>query len=501
MSKASPSISLTKKSVDDIWPVTGKRVLIRTDFNVPVRGGVIENDFHIRSAIPTIRKIIDQGGICILLSHRGRPAGVDMASAERDREAPRPLAHKMSQGRTMFFAALPGEEKAKILSWSSQRDAALALSSDKSSGKSLLFNALPDEEKTFLLNRYVNEMDVERRAPGFEEECSLRIVAVRLAELLDQNVFFAHDCLNAREEIKRRRCGEVLLLENVRFYKEENSTVEEDRLRFARVLASYGDIFINDAFGICHRDTATVTGIPQVMGHSAAGYWMQREITSFHKALSRPASPLTAIAGGAKASDKITLLHNLLSVIDCLCIGGGMAYTFLRAMGARVGKSLYEEDQIPAAKQLLEAAKIRHVEVFLPIDHVCHFEAKLTEKPFITADVNIPDDYLGLDIGPKTVTLYSKIISESKTCIWNGPMGLFEIPCYAKGTFAIAKALGENTEKKDITAVVAGGDSASAAELAGEAHRMSHVSTGGVASLQLLEGKILPGVAVLDDQD
>eukprot|EP00796_Vickermania_ingenoplastis_P012979 gene12979-8830_t len=487
MPHASPLLSLSKKSVDDIWPVTGKRVLVRTDFNVPVHGGVIENDFHIRCAIPTIRRVIDQGGICILLSHRGRPTGVDMATAEKELELRRP-AVSLGQGRTAFFGSLPGEAKALILSWSSQRDKAVMLPVDRSSGKSNIFAALPDEEKTLLLNRYVNETSVDRlHPPGYEEEYSLHIVAVRLAELLDQNVFFAHDCLHARDEIRKRRCGEVVLLENVRFYKEENSQNKSARLQFAKVLASYGDVFINDAFGISHRETATVTGIPEVIGHSAAGYWMQREISSFSKALSRPASPLTAIAGGAKASDKIALLRNLLSVIDCLCIGGGMAYTFLKALGYRVGRSNCELEWVGAAKQLMEEAKIRHVEVFLPIDHVCHTEVRPVEKPLTTSDANIPDDFIGLDIGPKTVSLYSKIISESKTCIWNGPLGVFEIPCYAKGTLAIAKSLGRIL--------------ASAAELSGEAPRMSHVSTGGGASLELLEGKVLPGVAILDDQE
>lgn len=531
MSSQYPSLNLSRKSVDDIWPVAGKRVLIRADFNVPVRGGVIENDFHIRCAIPTIRKIIEQGGICILISHRGRPEGVDMTTSTRELE----LLER--RGRTAFFSSLLRDEKDMILEWSSHSNqlgklaaAAAPPSYNTTSApagttdgwRTSLFASLSDEEKTALLNRFLSERPQKHNCPpGYEAELSLYIVAVRLAELLDQNVFFADDCLRAREQIKKRRGGDVLLLENVRFYKEESSPNEEERLKFASVLASYGDIFINDAFGISHRDAATVTGIPQVIGHSAAGFWMQREISFFTKALRHPSSPLTAIVGGAKASDKIGLLYNLLNVIDYLCIGGGMGITFLKAKGYQVGSSPYDVESVEDAKKLLELAKVQHVQVFLPADHVCHSQfvtmgeeyGSLTSKVskgnqpekdsalITTTDPNVPDDYVALDIGPKTIALFTKAIHGSKMCIWNGPLGVFECPALSKGTFSIATALGENCVRRNMITIVAGGDSARAAELSGQAPRMSHVSTGGGASLLLLEGKVLPGVSILDSQE
>lgn len=504
MNPSSPSLALSKKSVDDIWPVTGKRVIVRTDFNVQVRGNVMENDFHIRCAIPTIRKVIEQGGICILLSHRGRPKGVTMTEAEEYLARQQKHLSMIHQGRTAYFASLSKEEKLMILSWTEASNMVVEHSAVDSAGDSLIetFASLEDREKTILLNRFVAEYVGEAsRPPGYEADQSLYVVALRLAELLDQNVFFVHDCMHAREEIRKRRCGEVVLLENVRFYKEESSPDPKERARFAKILASYGDIFISDAFGIAHRDAATMTGIPRIIGHSAAGYWMQREISFFSKALRRPTSPLTAIVGGAKASDKIALLENLLSVIDFLCIGGGLGVTFLKALGFTTGDTPCEDNCVAAAQQLIEHAKARKVEIFLPIDHLCHTSLAETDTPLTTTDGNIPEGYRGLDIGPKTLTLFSKIVRGSKMCIWNGPMGVFEMPCYSNGTFGIAKALGEGSASRGAVTVVAGGDSARAAELSGHAPRISHVSTGGGASLELLEGKILPGVSILDDQE
>ena len=279
----------------------------------------------------------------------------------------------------------------------------------------------------------------------------------------------------------------------------------------AEKLASYGDYYVSDAFGTAHRDSATMTGIPQILGHGAAGYLMDREIQYFTRVLSNPAHPMVAIVGGAKVSDKILLLENMLKIIDKLVIGGAMAYTFLKAQGFTIGKSFCESGQsftdkygekhdiVELARSLLEKAKEHKITVFLPLDHICHTECKATEAPLTTADPNVPDNYMALDIGPKTMKAYEEAIRGCKTAIWNGPMGVFEIPTYSAGTYAIAKVMGDETER-GMMSIIGGGDSASAAEKSGQASRMSHVSTGGGASLELLEGKQLPGVAVLDDK-
>ncbi|KEG06488.1 3-phosphoglycerate kinase, glycosomal, partial [Trypanosoma grayi] len=255
-----------KKTVDDVWPLTGKRVLIRVDFNAPMKNGCISNDYRIRAAIPTIRRVIDQGGICILMSHLGRPKGVTYTSAEKDiKKRYHGVQFHDSKGKTAFFGVLPGEEKAKILAQSSAKEEAAVLSLSEGSGKTAVFSRLPDDEKKTLLMRYLNE-NKEHIFPqlsvsaGYEEELSLRPVAVRLAELLGQHVYFAHDCMDAKAEIGRLKKGEVMLLENVRFYAEEGSNNMEEREAMARVLASYGDVYISDAFGTAHRDSATMTG-------------------------------------------------------------------------------------------------------------------------------------------------------------------------------------------------------------------------------------------------
>ncbi|CCD12974.1 unnamed protein product [Trypanosoma congolense IL3000] len=414
-----------KKSINEC-DLKGKKTLVRVDFNVPVKGGVITNDYRIRSALPTIQKVLNEGGSCILMSHLGRPKGISISEAAAVRSA----------------------------------------------GK----------------------------VPGYEEAATLRPVAQRLGELLSKPVVFAPDCLDAADVVKKMSPGDVVLLENVRFYREEGSKKEEEREAMAKVLASYGDIFVSDAFGTAHRDSATMTGIPKVLGHGAAGYLMEKEISYFSKVLGNPPRPLVAIVGGSKVSDKIQLLDNMLQRIDYLLIGGAMAYTFLKAQGHRIGTSMCEEDRLDLARSLLKKAEDRKVQVLLPVDHVCHTEFKAVDTPVVTADADIPDGHMALDIGPKTIANYVETIGKCKSAIWNGPMGVFEMTPYSKGTFAVAKAMGDCTQKNGLMSIIGGGDSASAAEQSGEATRMSHVSTGGGASLELLEGKTLPGVAILDEK-
>jgi phosphoglycerate kinase len=419
----------------------GFLLFFRVDFNVPIENGQITNDYRIRSTIPTIRKIIGQGASAILMSHLGRPKG------------------------TMYEEGKP-------------------------SGT----------------------------AKG-QEESSLRPVAERLEEIMKAEkadslpVLFAEDCLDAQASVDQLQGGQILLLENVRFYKNEGSKVEDERLSMAKKIASYGDYYVSDAFGTAHRNSATMTGIPKVMGQGAAGYLMGKEIKAFSRVLNDAPRPMVAIVGGSKVSDKILLLENLILRVDKLVIGGAMAYTFLKAQGYEIGTSFSQAGQMfkdkdggeieigALAKQLLEKAKEKGVEVSLPLDHVCHttFGEPEDGKALTTEDANIPAGYMALDIGPKTVELYMAIIKECKTAIWNGPMGVFEMETYRNGTFSVAKVMGDETEKNGMLSIIGGGDSASAAELSGDASRMYHTSTGGGASLELLEGKALPGIDVLDD--
>ena len=429
-----------KKSVEDLGDLTGKKVFIRVDFNVPIgKDGAITNDYRIRSAVPTIKRVVDQKGIAILCSHLGRP-----------------------------------EEKA--VKYADVKDA-------------------PKGET----------------APGYTKEYSLQPVAARLAEILGTPVAFAADAMKAEEDIAKLSAGAVILLENCRFYTDEGAKKEEDRKEMAAKFASYADYYVSDAFGTAHRDSASMTGVPKALGNGVCGYLMEKEIKYFAAVLGAPQTPVAAIVGGAKVSDKIQLLENMLPRINKLMIGGAMAYTFLKAIGKEIGSSRCEDfvenkktgekkDVQQLARDLLEAAKAKGVEVFLPIDHICNAEFKAVDSPLVTEGVDIPEGNMGLDIGPKTLALYASEIAKSKTAIWNGPMGVFEMECYSKGTFGVAKAMGDATAAGTLLSIIGGGDSASAAELCGEAPRMSHVSTGGGASLELLEGKNLPGIAVLEDK-
>ncbi|KAI2498731.1 Phosphoglycerate kinase [Fragilaria crotonensis] len=517
-----------KKSVDNLWPVRNKKVLIRVDYNVPIKHGIISNDYRIRSTLPTLEKILQQGGSVILMSHLGRPKGVSYKDALADEELHK--YHKETwrvekgTGKTSFFAHLSGEDKKQILGWSSKAGESAELSSEAGSGKCYLFSTLPEEEKKSLLDRLVEERRHQesdfphlREYNGYVEELSLAPVATRLEELLRANnpdalpVLFADDCLHADEKVAQLKPGQALLLENLRFYREESTKDAESRLLMARKLASYGDYFVSDAFGTAHRDSASMTGIPHVLGHGAAGYLMHREIEAFARVLGDSPTPVVAIVGGAKVSDKILLLDNLLNRIDELIIGGAMAYTFLKAQGFDVARSFCEAGQsytdkygetrdiVELATNLLAKAKANNIAVHLPIDHVCHTSCALTDTPVVTQDANVPDGCMALDIGPKTIAQFEDVISRCKTAIWNGPMGVFELEPFSKGTYAVAKAMGDGTESRGLLSIIGGGDSASAAEKSGQAVRMSHVSTGGGASLELLEGKILPGVRALDD--
>ncbi|MBN1634677.1 MAG: phosphoglycerate kinase [Ignavibacteria bacterium] len=328
---------------------------------------------------------------------------------------------------------------------------------------------------------------------------SLKVVAEHLAKLLDKNVIFTDDCIGEGnlELINSMNEGDVMLLENLRFYKEE----EKNDSGFAVKLASYGDIYVNDAFGTAHRAHTSTEGVTKFINTSAAGYLMEKELKYLYSAIDNPEKPLIAILGGSKISGKIDVLENLLNVADSILIGGGMMFTFYKAMGLEIGKSILEEDKIELAKTIMDKAKSLNKKLLLPVDMIIadKFDSESSTK-MIVYD-KFPEnlkDWMGMDIGLETIRIYKEEISKGKTIVWNGPMGVFEIDKFAIGTFEIANALAEATEKGAIT-IIGGGDSASAISKAGLEKKVSHVSTGGGASLELLEGKVLPGVNALTD--
>jgi phosphoglycerate kinase len=327
---------------------------------------------------------------------------------------------------------------------------------------------------------------------------SLRPVATKLAELLDAAVEFAPDCVGADAESKSRALsnGDVLLLENVRYHVEEEANDEG----FSRQLAALCDgIFVCDAFGSAHRAHASVVGITRFVQQAAAGLLMERELAYLGKALSNPERPFVAVLGGAKVSDKIEVVENLMRVADSMLIGGGMAYTFLKSQGLPIGKSLVEADKLDLARKLIAEAKQRNFRLLLPTDHVLGAEVKADTKMQITSVENTPDGWMGLDIGPDTVARFSAEIARAKTIVWNGPMGVFEMPAFAAGTLEIARAVASST-LKGATSIVGGGDSVAAIHEAGLADKVSHISTGGGASLEFLGGRKLPGVEALTDK-
>ena len=327
---------------------------------------------------------------------------------------------------------------------------------------------------------------------------SLAPVAVRLGDLLSRKVHFASDCVGkeAEEDSRRLKNGDVLMLENVRFHPEEEKNDEA----FSRKLAALCDeMFVCDAFGSAHRAHASVVGITKFVRRSAAGLLMEKELAYLGKAISNPDRPFVALLGGAKVSDKIEVVRNLMKLSDAMLIGGAMAYTFLKSQGKPVGKSLVENDKLDLARDLLQEAKARNFRLLLPVDHV------LAESPDSsttkTASIDdTPEGWMGLDVGPKTIAEFEKEISAARTIVWNGPLGMFEKPAFAKGTLAIARAVADATKSKGATSIIGGGDSVAAVEQAGLASQISHISTGGGASLEFLAGDILPGVAALTDK-
>ncbi len=393
---------MQKKSVKDI-DVTGKRVFVRVDFNVPLNGDVITDDTRIQKALPTIQYLMEQGAKVILASHLGRPKGEVV------------------------------------------------------------------------------------------EKYRLTPVAKRLSELLGKEVGKVNDSVGAEPElaIANMRSGDVLLLENVRFHGAETKNDE----KYARQLAELADIFVNDAFGAAHRAHASTAGIAEYLP-AVAGFLMEKELENLGKAVTNPERPFVAIIGGAKVSDKIGVIENLLGKVNTLIIGGGMANTFMKAQGYTTGKSLVEPDKVELAKELIEKAKSSQVALLLPTDAVVALAMEPTAQQKVVPVTEIPEDWMVLDIGPASATTFAAAVKQAATVVWNGPMGVFEMDAFAKGTEAVARALAES----NATTIVGGGDSVAAVNKVGVADKISHISTGGGASLEFLEGKVLPGVAALQDK-
>ena len=346
--------------------------------------------------------------------------------------------------------------------------------------------------------RLVLASHLGRPKGGPDPKYSVKPAAKKLEELLGKSVSFAPDCVGAEAESKSKglKDGDVLVLENVRFHPEEEKNDEG----FSRQLAALCDgVFVCDAFGSAHRAHASVVGITKFVKQAAAGLLMEKELNYIGKAITNPSRPFVAILGGAKVSDKIEVVENLMKVADAMLIGGGMAYTFLKAQGLTIGKSLVEDDKLELAKKILADAKAKNFKLFLPVDHVIAPEFK-ADAPATTVDVTAtPADQMGLDIGPKTIELFEEQLSHAHTIVWNGPMGVFEMPAFAKGTLAIAKAVAAGT-KDGVTTIIGGGDSVAAVHQAGVAKQISHISTGGGASLEYLGGRKLPGVEALTNK-
>ena len=395
---------LNKKTIDDL-DVHGKKVLLRCDFNVPIQDGEITDTNRIVAALPTIKKLIDDGAKLILCSHLGKPKGPD---------------------------------------------------------------------KNF----------------------SLEPVAKKLSELLNKNVFFADDDEvvgeNAKKIVSELKDGEIVLLQNTRFRPEETKNIDE----FSMQLASLADIYVNDAFGSAHRAHCSTVGVTKYIKETAVGYLMQKEIEFLGNAVNNPKRPFVAILGGAKVSDKINVINNLLNKVDKLIIGGGMAYTFLKAQGYEIGQSLLEEDKLDYAREMMQKAKDKNVELILPVDIVVVQEFK-NDTPYKTVPIDkIEKDWMGVDIGEETRMNFTIALQNAKTVIWNGPMGVFEFRNFARGTLAVANALAD----LDATTIIGGGDSAAAINKLGFKNKMTHISTGGGASLEFLEGKDLPGIVAIQNK-
>ena len=395
---------MDKLSIRDLQ-LTGKRVFIRVDFNVPLADGKVADDTRIRATLPTLKLAIESGARLVLASHLGRPKGK------------------------------------------------------------------PDRNY------------------------SLEPVAARLEDLLSKKVHFANDCVGkaAEEDSKRLKNGEVLLLENVRFHPEEE---KNDELFSRKLAVLCDDLFVCDAFGSAHRAHASVVGITKFVHQAAAGLLMEKELEYLGKAITNPERPYLAILGGAKVSDKIEVIQNLMKIANAMLIGGAMAYTFFRAKGYPTGKSLVEEDKVELALTLMGEARERGFRIILPVDHVLARAPEEGAATQVSSVDKTPAEWMGLDIGPKTIELFRKEIAKARTIVWNGPLGMFEKPAFARGTLEVARAVAEATSK-GATTIVGGGDSVAAVEAAGVAGKISHISTGGGASLEFLAGRKLPGVEAL----
>ena len=431
---------LNKKSVEDI-DVSGKRVLVRCDFNVPMKDGEITSDKRITSALPTIKYLLEHGAKVILCSHMGKPHAI------------------FTEG-----FGLNKKEKAKV--------DALPEAEQAAAKAELLAKAKIDDAKKF----------------------TLKPVADRLNEYLGGVVTFATDIVgdDAKAKVAALEPGKAVLLENVRFDARET----KNDPAMAKELASLADIYVNDAFGSAHRAHASTAGVADYLP-AVCGFLIQKEITVMGNALENPKRPFVAILGGAKVSDKIGVIENLIDKVDTLIIGGGMAYTFMRAMGNSIGTSICEEDKIDLAREMMAKARAKGVSFLLPVDNIVG-RAYDPETPYmrIYSDA-IPDGWMGLDIGPTTQELFAKTLIGAGTVVWNGPMGVSEWDHFANGTIAVAKAVADSS----AISIIGGGDSAAAIEKLGFADKMTHISTGGGASLEFLEGKDLPGIACLNDKD
>ena len=437
---------MNKKTIRDV-DVKGKRCLVRVDFNVPMKDGVITDETRINGALPTIKYLIEHGAKVILCSHMGKPHNV----------------------LTPGFGLNKKEKKA--------------------------VEALPEAERAAATAEYLKKAEKDR------EKFSLKPVAEKLSEKLGQKVTFATDVVGASadEAVKNIKDGEVVLLENTRFEAGEEKRDEA----LCKKLASYCDIYVNDAFGTAHRSHATTAAIAEYgfVKTAVCGFLIEKELSVMADALDHPVRPFVAILGGAKIADKLNVINNLLEKCDTLIIGGGMAYTFLKAKGYEVGKALVDPEKIDYCKDMMKKAEALGKKLYLPLDVV---SAKEFPDP-IDAKVqtfehdidSIPADEEPLDIGVKTCEMYADAVKKAKTVIWNGPMGVFENPCFANGTIAVAKALADT----DATTIIGGGDSAAAVTQLGFADKMTHISTGGGASLELFEGKKLPGIECLNEKD
>ena len=429
---------LNKKTVEDI-DVSGKRVLVRCDFNVPMKDGEITDTKRIVGALPTVKYLADHGAKVILCSHMGRPHNIFNDVVKLDKK-----------------------EKKKI-------------------------DAMPAEEQAAATEKALEA------AKGDVTKFSLAPVAAELSKLLGKEVIMAKDVIgpDAKAKAAALNDGDVMILENIRFHAEET----KNDPAFAKELASMADIYVNDAFGTAHRAHASTAGAADYLP-AVCGYLIQKEISVMGGALENPKRPFVAILGGAKVSDKIGVINNLIEKVDTLIIGGGMAYTFFKALGHSIGTSLCEDDKVELAKEMMEKAEKKGIKFLIPIDNVVATEYSADAEWKVVDSDEIPDGWIGLDIGPKTRALFAEAVANAGTVVWNGPMGVSEWENFANGTIAVAKAVADS----DAISIIGGGDSAAAVEKLGFADKMTHISTGGGASLEFLEGLELPGIACLNEK-